>query len=177
MIVTPPIYTPTHVEETEFLQSITEELMRKLIHNNNFLQDLAPIGTIIFVNSNQLGGGQPNLSFWQICDGSEITNANSPIRSIGLNLRYTPQMKNLYPCGAQLLSTNPTYGTHTHNLQHGHSTGGASAEGDGLRKKGSRNRRNPHGHTLASQYKPAGDGGTIVQAPAYVYLIAYMKIV
>lgn len=174
MIVTPPVYTPVHQEETAHLAPTAEEIIRKLIRNNNFLLDLAPIGTIIFVNINQQGGGQPNSNYWQICDGSEITNPNSPLRSIGLNLRYTPDFKDRYPCGADTTTVNNFGGTHTHMLQHQHTTGGANTDGGGLKKKGSRNRRNPHGHILPTQYE---EDGTLVEAPAYVYLVAYMKIV
>ena len=172
-IITPPVYTPVHVEETNYLQPNNEETFKKLIRNNNFLQDLAPVGTIIFVNSNQLGGGQPNSLYWQVCNGSEITNPNSPLRSIGLNLRFTPDLRDRYARGALLSNTNPTGGSHNHNLSHQHTTGTASADGGGLRKKGDRRRRNPHTHILNTQY----NNPTVVEAPAYVYYIAYMKIV
>jgi hypothetical protein len=172
-IVIPPVYTPVHLEETDYKSSITQEVIRKLIHNSNFLQDLAPVGTIIFVNTNQLGGGQPNSAFWQLCDGSEITNPQSPLRSVGLNLRRTPDLKDLYPRGAEFSNTNPTAGSHNHNLSHSHSTGGASADGGGLKKKGDRRRRNPHSHALAAQY----NNPIVIEAPAYLYVVAYMKIV
>jgi hypothetical protein len=176
-IITPPIFTPVHQEEFDELQPTTEEVIRKLIRNNNFLLDLAPVGTIIFVNSNQLGGGQPSSSFWQVCDGSEITNPNSPLRSLGLNLRYTPNLKNKYPCGAEFENSNPEYGSHEHQLAHSHSTGGASSQGGGLEEKGDKRRREPHSHTLRTQYNNQNDAPTIVESPAYIYYIAYMKIV
>lgn len=173
MITTPPIFTPVHEEEFDYLEPVSEETMRKLILNSNFLLDLAPVGTIIFVNINQPGVTQPNSNYWQVCDGSQITNPNSPIRSIGLNLRYTPNMKGLYPCGAEFVKVNNTGGTHIHNLVHGHTTGGASAHGKGLKKKGDRSRRNPHGHVLFDQYTAEYE----LVAPAYLYAVAYMKIV
>lgn len=173
MIVTPPVFTPIHEEETNYLSPNSEEIIKKMIRNSNFLLDLAPVGTIIWINPNQLGGGQPSSRFWQICDGSEITDANSPLRSIGLELRYTPNLRNNYPCGTNNPTSNPSYGSHNHSLQHSHTTGGANTDGGGLKKKGNRNRRNPHGHILATQY----DEVTTIEAPAYVYLIAYMKIV
>jgi hypothetical protein len=173
-IITPPVFTPVHEEETQYLRAIMEDTIRKMIQNNNFLLDLAPLGKIIFVNPNQLGGGQPPSDFWQICDGSEITNPNSPLRSIGLNLRFTPNLKDRYPCGSVDAVSNPTGGTHTHFLNHSHTTGTASADGGGLRKKGDRRRRNNHTHAIASQYPTEG---TVIEAPAYVYYIAYMKII
>lgn len=173
MITTPPIFTPLHEEEFNLLEPVNEETMRKLVLNSNFLLDLAPVGTIIFLNINQSGVTQPDANFWQVCDGGEITNPNSPIRSIGLNLRFTPNLKLAYPCGALLPNTNPIGGTHIHNLIHGHTTGGASTTGDGLKKKGSRNRRNPHSHTLSSQYT----GTDEIIAPAFYYVVGYMKII
>lgn len=173
MIITPPIFTPLHEEEFDILQPVNEETIRKLVLNSNFLIDLAPVGTIIYLNINQSGVTQPNANFWQVCDGGEITNPNSPIRSIGINLRFTPNLKLTYPRGAEFTNANPTGGSNIHNLTHGHTTGGASATGNGLRKKGSRNRRNPHTHTLSSQYTEEYE----IIAPAFYYVVGYMKII
>ena len=146
MITTPPVYSPVHKEEVDYKNPTTEEAIKKIIANNNFLLDLSPIGTIIFINTNQYGGGQPNFALWQICDGSEITNPNSPIRSIGLNQRFTPNLKDRYLKGANASNLNPTGGSQLHNLAHGHSTGGPSAEGGGMQDKGDRRRRETHDH-------------------------------
>jgi hypothetical protein len=172
-IVTPPIYTPVHEEEIKTLSPHSEEIFRKLVRNNNFLLDLAPVGTIIFVNINQQGGGQPNAAMWQPCDGSEITNSLSPLRSIGLNLRFTPDLRTFYPRGAVNDTSTSTGGSHNHNLQHSHTTGLASVQGPPLDRKGGQRRRNAHGHVLFAQY----DNPTFIEAPAYVYLVAYLKIV
>lgn len=171
-IITPVIYTPIHQEEVNYLSSVTEETIRKIIQNCNFLLDLSPIGTIIFVNTNQYGVTQPNLNIWQLCDGSEITNLNSPIRTIGLVKRYTPDLRNLYLTGANNENLNPVTGTQNHNLSHGHTTSHQSLLGSFVDSKGQGAAAPFHAHSLPAQYS----NPTIIDAPAYIYYNAYMKI-
>jgi hypothetical protein len=122
----------------------------------------------------QIGGGTPDPNVWQFCDGSEITNPNSPIRSIGLNQRFTPDMRRKFPRVANNLTTNPIGGTWDHNLNHNHggSTGGPSAIGGGMDKKGDRRRRDVHSHSIPAQY----NNPTTIEKPAYITYNAYMKI-
>jgi len=176
MIETPSQFTPVHEEEIYDdgkLQSFSEEFYKKLGANNNWLVDLRPVGTVIFINVNQLGGGVPAPSLFQQCDGSEIVNPNSPLRSIGVNKNYTPNMKDRYVRFTNSVSGNPQGGTQNHNLKHAHSTGMPSAVGPGLEKKGDRRYRVPHTHHISEQY----DNPTRLDSPAYIYLIPYMKIV
>lgn len=97
MITTPQQFTKTHKEEVFYENSINEETIKKIIYNNNWLLDLVPIGSIVYIQTNQIGGGTPDPNVWQFCDGSEIVNPNSPIRSIGLNQRFTPDMRSRFP--------------------------------------------------------------------------------
>jgi hypothetical protein len=175
-IVTPPIFTGLHEEEileNSRLLSFNEEFYKKLGLNNNWLIDLRPVGSICFINVNQLGGSVPDTSVWQQCNGSEITNPNSPIRSIGINRRYTPDFRDRYLKIHPTAIGNTMDGTQTHLLQHNHSTGYPSSVGSGLEDKGDRHRRVAHTHNIAVQYEEE----TIFDSPAYIYLIPYMKVV
>lgn len=177
MIVTPVIYTPVHQEEiiqdNTRLQSFTEETYRKIGQNNNWLIDLRPVGTIIFVNVNQDGGGAPDNQIWQPCDGSEIVNPDSPLRSIGVNQNFVPDLRDRYLRCAGSDVGNNVGGSQDHNLQHTHTTGAPSAVGGRLEDKGDRRYRTAHTHAIATQY----NNPTTFDSPAYNYSIAYMKIV
>lgn len=172
MITTPQQFTKTHKEEVFYENSINEETIKKIIYNNNWLLDLVPIGSIVYIQTNQIGGGTPDPNVWQFCDGSEIVNPNSPIRSIGLNQRFTPDMRSRFPRVSNTLNTNGTGGTWNHNLEHAHSTGLPSAIGGTIDKKGDRRRRDQHSHSISAQYS----NPTVIEAPAYITYNAYMKI-
>ncbi len=171
-ILTPVVISPIHNSETDYLSSINEETLHKLIANNNWLLDLRPIGSIVFINTNQAGASTPDSNVYQICDGSEITHPNSPIRSIGLNQRFTPDLRDKYPRGANSYVVNPIGGTWDHNVSHAHSTGGPSAIGGTIDTKGDRRRRDFHTHSISSALAST----LVVETPAYIVYNAYMKI-
>ena len=176
-IDTPSQYTGVHEEEViqsgDQLQSFTEETYLKMAQNNNWLIDLRPIGTIMFINVNQLGGGAPSPLIWQECNGSEIVNSDSPLRSIGLNTNFTPDLRDRYlKCHTGEVG-NPQLGSQDHDLAHNHATGAPSAVGSGLENKGDRRHRVSHTHAVAVQY----NNPTVFDSPAFVNMIAYMKVV
>lgn len=176
---TPPIYTAVHQEEILIedndLQSLNEETYRKIGQNNNWLIDLRPIGSIIFTNDNQPGGGTPDPRIWKECDGSEIVNPESPLRSIGVNQNTVPNFKKRFLRFSSDSTTNPVGGTNEHNLSHNHSTGGPSSSGGGIEKDDDddRRRRVSHGHAIATQYS----NPTTIDSPDAFYCNAYMKVV
>lgn len=176
-IVTPPVYTGVHEEEliqnSSELQSFSEETYLKIAQNNNWLIDLRPIGTISFIEVNIDGGGTPDSSIWQECNGSEITNVNSPLRSIGINNNFVPDLRDRYIRCHSGDTGNPQAGSQIHNFQHDHLSGGPSSVGPGLEEKGDRNYRIVHGHPIAIQYPVSN----FFDSPAFVYTIAYMKVV
>lgn len=175
-IETPVIFTGVHEEEilqNNELQSLTEEVYRKIGYNNNWLIDLKPIGSIIFTDINQVGSTVPSTDVWQECNGSEIVNPNSPLRSIGVNQNFTPDLRDRYLRISDDLSTNPQGGSQEHNLQHTHNTGGPSHIGGSMDEKGDRNIRVPHNHAVAVQYS----NPTVLTSPAFYKCIAYIKII
>jgi len=175
-IIIPPIFTEYHEEELDLLSPGNEELIRKIAINNNFLMNLLPLGSILWIDINKPGGiGIPNTNVFQECDGSEITNPNSPLRTIGIFPRFTPDLKNKYPRGANSIDANSSGGTHNHNLTHNHGgyTGGGGGGGAGIEKKGDRRYAVFHEHTISGQYA----NPTFIEAPKFVYFIAYIKII
>jgi len=175
-IETPPLYTGIFEEEVikdNDLQSFSEETYKKLGLNNNWLIDLRPIGSIIFVNINQSGGDVPSSLLFQQCDGTEIVNPNSPLRSIGAFQNFTPNLRDTYLRAASGISGNAQGGSQEHNLTHTHITGIPSSIGGGMQDKGDRRFRTTHNHLISEQYA----NPTVFDSPAYIYMIAYMKIV
>ena len=125
----PSIFTEFDSNEVDLHVPGHEELLKKMAMNNNYLLNLMPVGAIIFVNGSQSGVTLPDINYWQLCDGSEITNPNSPIRTIGIFQRFTPNLFEKFPRGSNDTINNNSGGTHTHNLDHTHSTGATHSGG------------------------------------------------
>jgi len=128
----PSIFTEYHSNEVDLHVPGHEELLKKMAMNNNFLLNLMPIGSIIYINATQIGVTLPNINYWQLCDGSEITNPNSPLRTIGIFNRFTPNFNEKYPRGANDIINNNSGGTNTHNLDHTHSTSASGGGGQAI---------------------------------------------
>lgn len=169
-----PIFTAIQDEEVKNLVSSHEESIRKVIRNLNYLGNAQPLGTIKFVNVNQPGVPPVDVNMYQYCDGSEITSPTSPLRTIGLNLSFTPNLVDLFPRGAPTDTGNPTGGTNAWNLAHSHGdfTGGQDANGS-INGEGGDERKsnNNHSHPIDSDLSDQ-----IVDAPAHVGMAPFMKI-
>lgn len=122
----PPIFTQILDEEVTYNRPVTEETLKKMAQNMNMLSKLAPVGTIRAVNLNQIGVSVPSADIWQLCDGSEITNPTSPLRTVGLLNRFTPNLLGRFIMGASGTGSNTTGGDTSIALIHSHSgfTGG-----------------------------------------------------
>ena len=172
MITTPPIFTPIHQEEITYQDSVNEETLRKIAQNFNFLGVLVPIGTIIYVEINKVGVVAPDESIWQLCDGSEITNSNSPLRSQGIISRFVPDLLGKHPRGAVLSNSNPQGGTYSYSFDHNHSTGNNSpAAPNTLDEEGGRRVGNTHTHGIKNDL-----AGLTFDFPAAIKYVPYMKI-
>lgn len=96
---TPPIFTDMHQEEVKFERPVSEETIKKLIANINWMRELYTIGEIVYIHTDADNVDQPDYSYWQPCDGTEITNPNSPLKTDPLVpevKRYTPDLRNTY---------------------------------------------------------------------------------
>jgi len=176
-ITVPPNYTPVHKQEVQDEASMTEESARKIVQNSNWLLELRPIRSIVFIEVNQDGVPNIDLSRWQEANGGEITNPNSPIRSVGATLRFTPNYEDRYPrVTTSAAGPNGTGGSQTHDLEHDHGglTGGVSpTPGASLEIGGDRRAHVEHMHTIADDLAD----GTFLDAPQFLKVIAYMRIV
>lgn len=124
-IVTPNIFTSHHLEEVQALTSANEEALKKVIYNINYLIGFQPIGKLMFYSFGQDGLPAIDETVWQLCDGTEITNPNSPLRTIGVSTRFTPNLltSNKYLRGAPDQRNTDTGGSNTFSFPHNHGGG------------------------------------------------------
>lgn len=179
-IVTPPILTKLHDAEIDYLTPVQEQALQKLIQNMNFLGSLIAIGSIIYVNTGQPGVAIPDPDLWQICDGTEILNPFSPLASIGIETRFTPDLRNKFARCALDADVNGTGGNNVYDAEHSH--GGETGETTpspnvywegGLFGPHDRRKGDTHKHDLTT----ALTDEITVDYPAHLKVNAYMKIV
>lgn len=109
MIITPNIFTDIFESELEYEENINEETLKKLIRNANFLADLIPLGTIIWININRENVDPPDPYYWQICNGGEITANHSPLKTnptLPDEKKRTPNLLNSFVRFSQDANTN-----------------------------------------------------------------------
>jgi len=74
----------------------SNELATELAENITLMDLLIPLGEIVPILVGLTGVPAVDANVFQLCDGSEITNANSPLRTIGGSQKFTPNMSNRY---------------------------------------------------------------------------------
>lgn len=176
MITIPVLFTPISLNETKKESSGNEETISKMIQNTNWLLELRPIGSILLINTNQFGVEAPDSNVFQYCDGSEITHPSSPLRSVGLNTRFTPDLRGKFPRCSNNYETNETGGSWEHQFSHSHSVGTQTNYGSGVDKKGARQQEPPHSHGIYGALEGDSDNPKKLEAPAYFVVNAYIKI-
>lgn len=82
--------------QAKFGKIVSFEFAETLLNNFSVLDALIPIGAIVPIMVNIPNVPQADGNIWQECDGSEITNENSPLRSIGGVTNFVPDMRDRY---------------------------------------------------------------------------------
>ena len=187
MIITPDIFTPFHTEDIGLHSVNDEEILKTLIRDINFLNELVPPGVIIWINLNKENVQTPDPYFWQLCDGAEITANQSPLKtdpSLPDFPRLTPELMNCYAKMSPNLQRNNvinrtdlnTPGSQMHNLKHNHG-GYTGNSGISPYKYGDNNNEEDtyadHRHSISHDR----DEEVLLDAPMYMYLTPYLKIV
>lgn len=80
----------------DFSDVVSTEIAADLKLNIDFLQAVCAVGQVAPILTGLPGVPTPDPDYWQECNGSEITNENSPLRSLGANKRYVPDMRQRY---------------------------------------------------------------------------------
>lgn len=96
MITYPTVYTPIEDAEVAANAPASEETIRKMVQNMNMLLELCPIGSVQFIQINLQNAPTPNGNILQIMNGGEITNSESPLKSVAPFNRFVPNMTGRY---------------------------------------------------------------------------------
>ena len=142
------------VAYSDYGDVVSVELAEAMRKNIDFLRSVCAIGEIAPIMVNIPGVPTPNPNYWQECDGSEIINENSPLRSQGAIQRFTPNMIDRYilitPAGGQIAGQQGGYNS-TYAFSHNH--GGRTTWVDTNHDTDHSSRiqeANPHDHTISS---------------------------
>lgn len=81
---------------SQFGDIVATDLKALLKKNLDFMFNACPVGAIAPILVGLPGVPLPDENIWQECVGSEINNPNSPLRSQGDSLRFTPNMIDRY---------------------------------------------------------------------------------
>jgi len=101
-------------EATGFGTLVSQELAGLILSSIDYLQKSIPIGMIAPIFTHITGVPTPDPNIWQVCDGSEITNINSPLRSVGGSTRLTPNLTGRYVRILKSLgASGTTFGSNT----------------------------------------------------------------
>lgn len=128
-VTIPPMYTEFDDQELSYKRPVSEETVRKLIQNTNMLGSLALIGSVRAVAVNTPGVPLPSTAQFQLADGTQITDTNSPLQATSGHPRATPKLNDKYIRGASSPTSNADTGdldpgtSRTRDLSHTHNTG------------------------------------------------------
>lgn len=120
----PPIFTDVLDVEINVEGPVSEEVIRKMAQNCNSLSLLCPVGMVVGAAINIPGCPNVDSNLYQYCDGTEITNATSPLKSDNITHYFTVNMQGVFVRGALLESANNFVGNVSVDISHDH--GGAT---------------------------------------------------
>jgi hypothetical protein len=140
---------------SKFGDIVATELMQSFKDNIDFMSSFCPIGEVIPILVGMPGVPDPDPNIFQECDGSEITNENSPLRSQGGSPRFTPNMIGRYirvPVNFGLSGNSGGYNT---TLQFKHSHGGRTdtvGTGGAIRSGFNKRHARSHSHEIKESF-------------------------
>lgn len=138
----------------DFGDIISHDLATLLKDNNDFLLACSPVGTIAPILFGFPGVPLPDSNVWQECNGSEITNPNSPLRSQNVK-NFTPNMIDRYMKVPSIFGQSGQTGGVNATLQFKHNHGGrTNTVGVGGAVKSGFNTRTarPHSHAINDSF-------------------------
>lgn len=170
-VTIPLVFTPTIDEEYVYNRPVHEDSLRKMAQNINLLGEMAKIGSIRQIQLNQIGVPAPDPTIWQLCDGEEITSPTSPLRTMGMVQRFTPDLRGRFVRGATNAISNSFGGSDAAATSHAHggSTGnvGGTIKGEEGDEKAA---RKDHNHNIESNLNDSPNN------PTHQILAFYLKI-
>lgn len=173
-VVYPNAFPTLNDEEFSAERPVSTLAARKLARAVNMLSQLVIPGQIRAFALNQNGVGDPAANGqFQYSDGGEITNPNSPLKTVGVTHRFTPDMKDRFVRGANAgtNSGNEAGGTASVDLTHAHGTGGVDPGRGGDGEEGD--------EQLSGQEHSHGVNNDLAVTPtdpAHVKVVFFLKI-
>jgi hypothetical protein len=157
--------------EKDFGTSIAQALGNKDKDNINALNKSYPVGVLLYmINSQDNLPTTPDLNFWQLCDGSVVSNPNSP-----LDGQTLPDFRNKFIRHTRASETDLTQGGQdTVNLAHNHGgqTGITNDRNDfQLDNGGEMMEGEDHSHSISTSL------GVTSTVPAHLEMQIYVRIV
>lgn len=158
---------------TEFGDIFSQELATFIKDNITYIQKSIPVGQVIPILTHIPGVPAPNPNIWQECNGSEITNPNSPLRSTGDLKRFTPDMRDRYIRAATVIGeSGQVVGENAQSLSHNHGgQTGVYVTPENADSGGARNVSFGHSHPIGSDLTTP-----ISMEPAFYTVKFFMKI-
>ena len=175
-MITIPQLKPAAIKnmEVDFGTSIATGLWQRIAQQLNWIEKNMPIGMVIWFYDSMTYAGGPNVpdpkaTNWQFCDGSAITNPNSPM--FGQN---TPDLRGLYQKGSNIVAPFTLTGVPSINLSHNHGgSTGITCDLEGNNDTDDSDEKpagNCHSHSVS------GALGVYTLDPPHVELQPYMRI-
>lgn len=133
---------------------VSQELATALKRNADFLLACSPVGTIAPILVGFPGVPTPDPNVWQECDGSEITNEHSPLRSQH-EKRFTPNMIERYLRVPAIFGQSGQVGGENATLQFKHNHGGRTnvvGIGGAIKSGYDSRTARPHSHGIKESF-------------------------
>ena len=159
---------------SEFGDVVSNELLTELKTNMDFMSSFCPVGAVAPILFGLPGVPTPDPNIWQECNGSEITNPNSPLRSQGSSVRRTPDLRDRYVRMPNTFGLSGNTGGFNSTLIFRHNHGGrTNTVGTGGAIRGGYNKRHArsHSHAINTSFPNA-----INVEPPYYTVKFYMRI-
>jgi hypothetical protein len=160
--------TKIDLDDLKFGKVISFDIAAILKNNVDLLSLIVPIGEVVPIMVGIPGVPTPDSNIWQLCDGSEITNENSPLRSIGAEIRYAPDLRDNFIKVPQSFGNCGEVGglSYTYIFRHNHAgvTGYYNSPTDVDPANDARQCSASHNHTIDYSFDYAMD----VRPPFYV---------
>lgn len=137
----------------DFSDVVSQELATQLKLNIDFLQSVCAIGQVAPIMTGIPGVPTPDPNYWQLCDGSEIINENSPLRTKGASQHFTPNMVDRFimmvkPGGQASGTPGGENATYAFQHNHGGYTGSVGSNSDVDHSHNTREAAFSHNHTI-----------------------------
>ena len=141
-----------NTDDLEYGDIVSFEVSSQLKDNIDLLSLVVPVGEITPIMVGITGVPTPDSNIWQECNGSEIVNENSPLRTIGNEQNFTPDLRERYIKVPIIFGQSGQIGglNNTFIFRHNHAgvTGAHEAPEDGDPSNDQRMAEPFHTHTI-----------------------------